>query len=248
MKRLRLSGTRRAAPWMATVVALGLASVAQADTITLVRDKGANGYSGDNGGGEMGVSVFTGAPVVAMGAAAQVSGSYFQTFCLEKNSFFTPGENYQWTLSGAAQNGGVGGQTSPGSDPISSATAWIYTQFYFAHLNGYDYTLGSGRKASATELQLAIWYLENEISTLVSGSQSAAWVSQAIEATDGDGYLDDWAGGMGGVRVLTITDASGTDKQDQLFMVPLPPAAFMGFGGLAGLGLVGYLRRRRNST
>lgn len=232
----------------AVLVVTGAAAVAEAGTITLVRDKGTNGYSGDNGGGEMGVSVFTGAPVVEMAAVAKVSGSYFQTFCIEKNENFTPGENYEWTLSGASHNGGFAGQTSPNTDPISAATAYLYTQFYFGALQGYDYTLGTARKDSATQLQLAIWYLENEISSLVGGSAAESWVTEALEATDNDGVADNWVGGMGNVRVLTITDASGNNKQDQLFMVPLPPAAFMGLGGLAGLGMMGYLRRRRNST
>jgi hypothetical protein len=241
------SGLRSTLTLAAAVFVLGAAGIAQAGTITLERDKGSNGYSGDNGGGEMGVSAFTGGPVVEMGAVAKISGLYFQTFCIERNEFFTPGESYQWTVSGSAHNGGVGGQTSPGADPVSAATAYLYTQFYFGLLSNYNYTLGSGRKSSATELQNAIWFLENEISGLGPSSQAQLWVSEAREATDGDGYLDNWVGGMGNVRVLTITDASANNKQDQLFMVPLPPAAFMGLGGLAGLGMIGYLRRRRNS-
>ena len=244
---LNLLSPRAASVAFALVLSLIAVAPAEAGTITLVRDTGANGYSGDNGGGEMGVSVFTGADVVPMASNAKVSGSFFQTFCIEKNESFAPGANYQWTLSGEAHSGGVSGQTSPGTDPISAATAYIYTQFYFGQLANFDYTLGAGRKASATQLQNAIWYLENEISSLDANSQAWAWVQQANEATDGDGFQDKWSGGIGNVRVLTITDASGGARQDQLFMVPLPPAAYLGFGGLAGLGLM-RLRRRKNSV
>jgi len=242
-----LRAPRVAAAAIAFALSLLAVAPAEAGTITLVRDTGANGYSGDNGGGEMGVSVFTGADVVPMASNAKVAGSSFQTFCIEKNESFNPGVNYQWTLSAEAHNGGVSGQTGPGIDPISAATAFVYTQFYFGQLANYDYTLGDGRKASAAQLQNAIWYLENEISSLDVNSQAWAWVQQANEATDGDGFQDTWSGGIGNVRVLTITDASGGVKQDQLFMVPLPPALYLGFGGLAGLGLM-RLRRRKNSA
>lgn len=236
-----LAGSAFAVPGVAE------AGVIAEGTITLVRDKGTTGYSGDNGGGEMGVSVFTGTSVVAMGSSAQVSGSYFQTFCIERNEYFTPGTNYNYVINDAATSGGVSGGNP---DPISAATAWLYTKFYFGNLDGYDYDLGTDRKNSATQLQNAFWYLENELTSLDTTSQAYAWVQAAREATDNDGYLDDWAGGIGGVRVLNITDSAGTMKQDQLFMVavPLPPAAFLGLGGLVGLGALRASRRRRKSS
>ncbi len=50
----------------------------------------------------------------------------------------------------------------------------------------------------------------------------------------------------GGVRVLAGTRGTTNETaQDQLVIVPLPPAAWAGLGALAGVMGVGYVRRRK---
>ncbi len=238
------------------VAGLGFASTAEAGTITL--GYGPGQYS-SNGGGEFKVTQFSGSGVPTQGAGVQISGGYFQTFCLEQSETFSPGATYNWTLSDAAHAGG--GSAARGAqqdangnwfDPVGSATAFLYTQFWQGTLSWtdsagalklYDYTVGSGRAASADALQKAIWYLENEQSlSQIGGTNSDAYrlVLAAQSAID-SGI---WSG-VGNVRVLTLTDSSGGFRQDQLFMVPLPPAASLGFVLLAGLAAAGAVRRRR---
>lgn len=223
----------------AAVVLAGAASAAEAGTITL--GYGPGSYSGSNGGGEFSVTSFTGS-VPPMGSGAAVSGSYFQTFCVEHDEFVTPGTSYNFKVSTAADNGGA--NTNSG-DPLGCRTAYLYTQFWNGTLSDYDYQLGAGRAASATALQQAIWYLENEVSYLSLNSQAKAWVDEATDAVSvGGSWYEQYGTGIGNVRVMNMYTSSGARIQDQLILVPLPPAAYAGLAMLAFLG-VAYVRRRR---
>src|SRR5678810_386252 len=89
-------------------LALGPAAHAAGGTITLVRnDSTVDGYTADIGGGEFGVTQFTGMTVPALGANVAVSGSLFQTYCLEGNEHIPSGVG-NWTLDTAAHLGGNG--------------------------------------------------------------------------------------------------------------------------------------------
>lgn len=159
-------------------------------------------------------------------------GSSFDTFCLEKNEFFIPGQTYTATIDTAARNGGVSGGVN-GADPISPATAYLYTQFRAGNL-GFS-SLTNSDDASA--LQDAFWFLEGEISS-VSG-QAQVLVNQALAA----GWTN-----IGDVRVMNIVGPNGSSDdgfaQSQLTMVPLPAAAWAGIVGLGGVGLHNVRRKR----
>ena len=226
------------------------------DTISL-----GNGPGG-NGGGAFNASILTGA----------AAGGSFQTFCLEYNETFS---SYGQTLKVKAVNtgavkGGVAGQTSTDFDPISGKTAYLYTQFRSGTLSGYDYyngpeaTANQAQKNDGTALQLAIWRLEEEIgssSTLYKkyfnadgtvkaglsfddnavATQTNTWLAEATGAN--------WGNDIGNVRVLNLEKWAKvndqwqwTYSQDQLTMVPEPETYAM---MLAGLGLIGFMARRR---
>ena len=234
----------------ALATCFGLAQSAWADTLTVARDY--NNYtmgfseSGHTGGGEFGVTSINGLTALSMGSGAGISGDVFQTFCLERNEVLSPG-TYNWSLGTAAHNGGVGGATN-NSDPISAATALLFTKFWNGTLtnyagHSYNYTAGSGRVASAAELQDAIWFLEDELTSSQMDHNSTAW-AWAQQALSDAGTSTS----IGNVRVLTLTDSSGGNHQDVLVLIPLPPAAMLGLGLLSAIGIAGVIRRRRTQA
>jgi len=215
-------------------------------TIRVTRDTtGTDAYAAGVGG-EYKVTDFNGFATAPLGSGVQVGSGIFQTFCIEYNETISMGKTYDWTLNTEAVQGGVGGGNP---DPLSAETAWLYTQFWNGTLDDYDYNLGVGNRAdSADQIQHAIWYLEQEITSLDTSSQAWTWVTDAQSAVSSG----NWSG-LGGVRVLnvsqTLSDGTVRDRQDLLVIipVPLPPAALAGFVMLGGLGLA-RLRKRRIET
>jgi len=209
------------------------------DKITLSNSSPSLGHAG--GGGEF----YATGVVVANGS----SGS-FMTFCLETNEYFSPGSTqYYVKLNSGAVNGGAGalgtyaGDPNGSSvlDPLSNATAWLYTEYVkgaAGALTGWVHD-----DAHANAMQSAVWYLENEISS-VSGTAST-WVGQAVAAAAGG-----WTN-PGNVYALNLYDsynaATGQfsgKHQDQLYITPVPePETYAML--LAGLGLMGFVARRR---
>lgn len=242
MRQFFTAATLAALAFAAT--SFGFASTAQAGTIEVTIDT--DDYTGSYGGGEIAAAQYSGSPGYAsMGSGVQVSPWLFQTFCLEVNENLQYGTLLNFTASDSAVLGGTGGG-SP--DPLSAATAWLYTQFWNGVLDDYDYTLGSGRTESATALQLAIWQLEDEIdgntaleSHYDGNTQAQAWVTAALNS----GWTD-----IHEVMVLNLTNNDGQHLQSLLVVtpIPLPPAALLGLGLLGGVGGLGLLRRRARQT
>lgn len=170
----------------------------------------------------------------------------FQTFCIEGNEFIYGNTTYTATLDTYAILGGMTGQTSPGKDPVSVGTGWLYKQFATGIWeNGLTYNYGTGRATSAAALQNALWWLEGEegIGYTASNAYMAAVVAEF--GTTG-AKLD--GGGAYGVSALNIYK-DGTNYQTQLWYdagsttdVPDGGATLMLLGGaLVGLGA---LRRK----
>lgn len=155
--------------------------------------------------------------------------SAFQTFCLETGEFISPTETANVAVNNtSAVQGGVG----PGGDPISKATAWLFSEFAAGTLTGYEYTKGSTRSTDAANLQKAIWWLENESSAYsgIANTETAAvaadneWLDLAFNHFSYSAYMNmqtDNAGGLYGVRVMNLTTPGGVERQDML-MVPEP--------------------------
>jgi hypothetical protein len=245
----------------ALVALVAFSTGASANTIRLAHDTSQYSYSN---GGEFQVTEFVGGTVPSMAPQVYLAG-YFQTFCIEKNEYFSPGAQYVWSVSSEAKFGGVSrddpyaadrapgenyGDTGSG-DALSPETAYLYTQFWDGVLSNYDYTVdtsGGHRTESAGALQMAIWYLEGEVSyhamsTSIGGNgQALAWVNEAHTAVTTGAWV-----GLGYVRVLNIYDKSGNPEQDQLVMMPLPAASLAGLALLMGLAGARKVRRRRRA-
>ena len=203
---------------------LSAAPLASGDSITI-----ANGMWGTTNGGEFAITYATGS---------------FVSFCLETNENISYGPSYTATFNslgraikggtGVAGNAGLGDVAGvAGSyDPLSNATAWLFFNYIAGTLSGQG-----ANDASANKAQSAIWFLENE-----TGGSSNSWVTDAITAVNG-GWTNPTSGLMR-VQVLNLTDASGGLHQDQLYVAAIPePETYAML--LAGLGLMGFVARRR---
>jgi len=154
----------------------------------------------------------------------------FQTLCVETTVYFTPGDTYDVIIS----NSILPDDQFPSGEPITLGTAWLYSQFAAGTLTGYDYTEGSGRIATAGDLQQAIWYLQGDVASLVNGSaDGTAFYNEAATAL-GMANINSAANGAYGVVCLNLRD--GND-QDQLMVVPEPGVVSFGLLLLLPLGL-----------
>ena len=160
----------------------------------------------------------------------QTGFSYFDTFCIEDDEFFTPGTTYYARIADASEGGGSGG---PSPDPISSAASLAYRNFREGiAINGTVVT-----EAFESNLQNVIWALEEENPYSSLSAFEQGMYDWAVANANGSQY---------GVRALQLwanPDFTG-NVQDMLTIVPLPPAAWAGLGSLGMVAGVGYFRRR----
>jgi len=237
----------------AQAVAAAPLDLTNGDQIKLSRTGTSSSYGGAFGGGEFTVNGVA-------GSVLNGPGDSFMTFCVEFPEHISLNTNYFAQINTGAVNGGAGSAgTYDGDpdgtssfDPLSTATAWLYTQFRSGTLSGF-----ANNGASNNSLQLAFWKLENEFVGQSATNTSTAlyaynhdstaqgWVSDAIDA----GWTD-----LGNVRVLNLYDTYNAqtgyfsgNHQDQLYLLPVPEPEIYAMLA-AGLGLMGFVARRRKQV
>lgn len=198
--------------------ALGGASIANAVSIpttgTVHLENTA--FDGDLIGGEFEAQIIPG-------------GDIFYTFCVEKEVHLNLPGTYSYALSNATD--------ALPNDPISAGTAYLYEKFINGSL--YSRDLDAQHDINAGLLQVAIWYLEDEVNQYFTG------VAGNIYLTDAYAEFVNEAGAKandtkGTVKIMNIT--IGAEKyQDVLVYVPDSGTTL----ALLGLALAGLAIGRR---
>jgi len=224
-------------------------AVAPATMASIVIDQGPWSYGN---GGEFTVLPTTGDPLngvlgfydsTVKGQHTNNSGSGgFQTFCIEENEYFTPGQTYTYSLSDMAKFNAFdtshGYDPLKGGDPLSIGTAWLYNEFTKGTSGAlaaiYDFNNTSGlRNADAGQFQIALWALENE----VAAPTNNIYLNLVTTTLHTNVYAD--ANGAYGIKAINVFQ-NGVACQDQLVKTPIPSAVW-----LLGSGLVGLIGIRR---
>ena len=236
---------------------MGPALAASALTVTIAPGQ----FRGSNSGGEF-VAVVDGSYLEDYSPSAlqkvntaRGASLGFSTFCLERNERIRYGSSYEGELNQRCFAGGVDNHDPAGplaaGDPISKATAFLYSQFAQGILAGYAFGDGSdgynateiaARKASATSLQSAIWYFEDELS--LKSPLTNPFVQAAIDRFGEAGaFLP--SDGMFGVSAVNLT-SNGQKRQDILiFQVPDGGATLVMLGGgILGSWMMAARRRK----
>ena len=166
------------------------------------------------------------------------NGRQFNTFCIEQNETFSPGQNYSYKVSETIDSGNIGGAntyTPNVGTSIANGTATLYLKYV---------TGGFANAAIGTlkQLQRAIWFLQGydghtsgggEISTL---NDVQAFLGTTVSDIHND-VFQKYNGGQ--VQALNLYSLDGnTLEQSHLIVVPDggTTCALLGVA-LAGLGM-----------
>ena len=209
---------------------------------------------GNGPGGAFSIDITT-ATSTAM-QQMQGQGDPFIAFCLERNEFVNvPGTGYSVTVNNAAIKGGGG----PNPDPLSKATAWLYS-----HLRAGDLAsqagagaFVSGSNAAGDQFQDAVWYLEQENAAFAGGAASGKYLVDAAIAALG-GTAGDYttarntdANGAYGVRVInlyTVNGAGTVTAYNQSMLAIVPEPSTYAAGALLLIPVLVQIRRKLRSN
>lgn len=143
--------------------------------------------------------------------------------------------NTETVATRAEYAGGMHGGFNDALDPL---TAYLYDHFIRQTLlTPYSYFNEAQRTLDANDLQTAIWFIEEEDDTPLTG-KALDFYNEAVAAVSSGAWV-----GLGDVRILNLYTVVGqvrTEYQDELVIVPTPgPLALLGLGALIAC------RRRR---
>jgi hypothetical protein len=240
---------------MAAVAALCLPAMAAYDGRVDISSGGGIGTS-PGGGGPFTIKIDTGFATSAEMNKVIGMGNPFLSYCLERNENIdlSGNQNYYGIISDSAKAGGLAGGNP---DPISKATAYLYSQFRAG-------AAGFTTAQQKADMQNAVWWLEQEISngvdtnplttgglTLVNMAKSALGFAQDASTDAAVRALH--ANGAYGVRVLNLyasydvtTGVASSVRQDQLVVVP-EPSTYVA-AALLMIPVISQVRRMRRSA
>jgi len=219
---------------IAIVASAAIASCVSADSIDLDYIGLAGGYGATTA--RLGSSTYYAGHMMHTITSGSRSGESFNTFCIEVGEFAKHGSaTYEIVdLADAPNPGTPYGQSK--ADAISAIVAnahamgWIDAKLQ-ADSGQADYLAKMGA------LQAAIWEALGHDFQVNSGSTSTALRAQYNLLTNVSTF-------DGSMRMRNLMAVVATGQQDQLWVVPLPPAAYAGLGLLGTLMGVRAIRRR----
>jgi hypothetical protein len=161
---------------------------------------------------------------------------------------------------------GANGFTETGKSMLADGSGLDGSSASAQHTFNYNYTPGNlpgERTTYAKDLQEAIWWLmgqwQGAFSSLTANAREMVNLATISTSTGGLWNTFLGANSIGAVRILSLTSAAGVPQQDILVLletgtpttfmtpVPLPSSALMGLGLMAGIGAIGFIRRRRQT-
>ena len=163
----------------------------------------------------------------------------FVAYCVDLAQYFSFGSTFSVTA------------TNPASmSVIGAVRASVLDRFYTQHFAAAD------TRAESAAFQLSVWEILQEAPTAAFGTNALGTGSFTATAATSGTTLDSDAITMANSWLNTLTGASGAytltvlaspTRQDQMMATPIPePETYMML--LAGLGLMGFVARRRKQT
>jgi hypothetical protein len=215
MKRLLL---------ISIVVTLLMATQTMAATVWVERGP----VRGTNGGGQFLLTLS--GDLVLNGNVIATSGKTFISFCLEEMEAISYDQSYTAIVN--PDEAAVWGGTLGGADVISEGTAYLF--------NKYNDTITTSQQA--TDLQAAIWYLEDEIS--LADPTANAYLNELTASFGSINIAKTTNANLGdyNLYVLNLTTETGARAQDQLVHVPDGGLTILLLG--LGIGSMALLYRK----